>query len=105
MRILFDQGTPVPLRHHLSGHLIVTAYELEWSTLENGDLIRSADAEGFDLLVTTDSNLKYQQNLRDRRIAILVLLSTSWPKIHASVDRVKDAVARAGPGSYSEVGF
>lgn len=62
MRILFDQGTPAPLRKFLASHEVVTAYEQGWSTLKNGDLIAAAEAEGFEIFVTTDSNLKYQQN-------------------------------------------
>jgi hypothetical protein len=73
VRILFDQGTPVPLRSSLDGHLVPTAYELGWSTVTNGDLIRLAEQEGYELLITTDTNLRYQQNLRQRSIAILVL--------------------------------
>jgi hypothetical protein len=63
VRILFDQGTPVPLRNHLPSHEVATAFELHWSTLTNGDLLLQAEAAGFDLLVTTDQNLRYQQNL------------------------------------------
>jgi hypothetical protein len=56
MRILFDQGTPVPLRRCLSGHVVATAYELGWSTVTNGDLIRLAEQEGYELLITIDTN-------------------------------------------------
>ncbi|VFM96182.1 MAG: hypothetical protein BECKG1743D_GA0114223_101115 [Candidatus Kentron sp. G] len=63
MRVLFDQGTPVPLRHHLPGHQISTAHELGWSNIENGELLRRAESHGFEILVTTDANLRYQQNL------------------------------------------
>ena len=59
MRILFDQGTPVPLRNSLIGHAVQTAYELSWQELENGALIEAAESEGFDLLITTDQNLRY----------------------------------------------
>ena len=62
MRILFDQGTPVPLREHLPGHSVETAYEMGWSALRNGELLANAEAE-FDLLITTDRNLRDQQNL------------------------------------------
>ena len=58
MRILFDQGTPVPLRRSLTGHDVATAYELGWSTVTNGDLIRLAEQEGYELLITTDTNLR-----------------------------------------------
>jgi hypothetical protein len=62
MKVLFDQGTPAPLRHALVGHSVSTAYEMGWAKLENGDLLNAADAS-FDVFVTTDQNLRYQQNL------------------------------------------
>src|SRR5258706_12109532 len=80
MRILFDHGTPAPLRRALSGHNISTAYEMQWTKLDNGALLKAAESD-FDALVTTDQNLRYQQNLTGRRIAILILPTTSWPKI------------------------
>ena len=105
MKVLFDQGTPVPLRRYLPLHEVTTVYELAWSTLQNGALISQAEAAGFDVLVTTDRNWKYQQNLRERRLAVVVLLSTSWPKIQAKTSVVAMAVGEATPGSYVEVGF
>ena len=77
MRILFDQGTPVPLREFLSQHEVATAYERGWSTLKNGELLEAAEREGFEVLVTTDSHLQSQQNLSNRGIAVVCLLSTS----------------------------
>lgn len=103
MRILFDQGTPVPLRRHLAGHEIVTAHEQGWSTLKNGDLLSAAESGGFAVLVTTDLNLKYQQSLASRTIAIVVLGTTSWPRIQRCLEQVGNAVAMASPGSYLEV--
>ena len=73
MRVLFDQGTPAPLRQLLPGHEVATAYERGWSTLKNGELLAAAETQGFQVLVTTDTNLKYQQNLASRTIAIVVL--------------------------------
>ena len=81
MRVLFDQGTPDPLRHHLTQHEVSTAYERGWSSMSNGALLDAAEREGYAVLVTTDSSLKYQQNLVGRRVAVVVLLSTSWPRI------------------------
>ena len=72
MRILFDQGTPVPLRKHLVSHQIETAYEQGWGSFQNGELLTQAEANGFEVLVTTDQNLKFQQNLSSRRISIIV---------------------------------
>jgi len=103
MKILFDQGTPVPLRNYLDKHAVTTAYELSWQELENGALIAKAENEGFDLLVTTDQNLRYQQNLDNRRIAIVVLKSTSWPRIKSHLDTVVSVVDQCGPGTYQEI--
>ena len=82
MRVLFDQGTPAPLRGALTAHAVSTAYEMGWSTLSNGDLLDAAEAQ-FDAFVTTDQNLRYQQNLAGRRLAILVLPFSSWPRLQS----------------------
>jgi hypothetical protein len=103
MNVLFDQGTPVPIRPFLTRHAIATVYERRWHQLKNGDLIRMAEQNGFDVLLTTDQNLKYQQNLRARNIAVVVLLSTSWPRIQSRIDAVVSAVDSATVGSYVEV--
>ena len=102
MRILFDQGTPAPLRDHLPGHSIETAYEKGWSALRNGELLAKAEAE-FDVLITTDRNLREQQNLAGRRIAILVLPTTSWPRLQKITSQIAAAVASLRPGQYLEV--
>ncbi len=103
MRILFDQGTPAPLRHALVGHSVETAFELGWGTLQNGALISAAEVEGFEVFLTTDKNLKYQQNLVGRRLAIVALSTTSWPRIRAVAEKVLAAVDSAQPGSFIEV--
>jgi hypothetical protein len=103
MRILFDQGTPVPLRRYLTEHSVTTAYEEGWSNLSNGDLLKSAEDKGYEILVTTDRNLRYQQNLSDRQIAIVVLLSTSWPKIRTQTDKVCDVINEIKLGDYVEI--
>jgi hypothetical protein len=103
VKVLFDQGTPVPLRRSLRTHQVATVYELGWSTLQNGSLISQAEAAGFDVLITTDKNWKYQQNLSERSLAIVVLLSTSWPKIQAKVLEVVAVVNGATRGTYTEV--
>ncbi len=103
MRVLFDQGTPVPLRQTLTRHSVFTAYELGWATLKNGELLRSAEEQEFEVLVTTDTNLQYQQNLAARQIAVVVLSTTSWPRIRVVVEHVASAVNSASVGSYVEV--
>ena len=104
MRILFDQGTPVPLRQLLSGHSVSTAYEMGWSELANGDLLEAAEAD-FDALVTTDQNLRYQQALAGRRLAILVLPTTSWPRIRAHQEQVVAAIDALRPGEIVDLTF
>lgn len=104
MRVLFDQGTPVPLRR-LALHAVATVFEKGWSTLQNGELLSTAEYEGFDVLVTTDQNLRYQQNLENRQIAVVVLMTTSWPRIERAVNRVVAALNSAKPGGYLEVEF
>lgn len=103
MRVLFDQGTPVPIREHLPTHQVVTAFEKGWSTLRNGELLSAAEAGGFEVLLTTDTNLRYQQNLANRAIAIVVLGKARWPRIEPVIARVAAAVDAAKPGSYTEV--
>ena len=104
MRVLFDQGVPAPLRHALVGHCVETAFERGWGTLQNGALIASAEAEGFEIFLTTDKNLKYQQNLVGRRLAVVVLSTTSWPRIRAATAKILEAVESARSGSLIEVG-
>ena len=103
MHVLFDQGTPAPLRTLLAQHVVQTAYELGWATLKNGELISAAEDRGFEVLVTTDKNLRYQQNLVGRKIAIVVLSTTSWPRIREAGAKVLQATGVAVPGSYLEV--
>ena len=84
---------------------MATVFEMGWSTLQNGDLLARTEAHGFEVFLTTDRNLKYQQNLAKRTLAIVVLLTTSWPIIRANADRVAVSVESASPGSYFEVTF
>lgn len=80
-----------------------TAWECRWNELSNGDLIRTAEMEHFDVLVTTDQNLRYQQNLSDRRIAIIVLKSTSWPRIRCVGEWIAQQILAARVGLYVEI--
>lgn len=103
IKIIFDQGTPAPLRKSLTLYEVSTVYELGWSTLQNGDLINQSEKKGFDLLITTDQNLKYQQNLMDRKIAIVVLSTTSWPRIKLSLTKILEVIANVSSSSYTEI--
>jgi hypothetical protein len=104
MRILFDHGTPAPLRHSLVGHTISTAHEMTWGELDNGALLKAAEGQ-FDVLVTTDQNLRYQQNLVGRSLAILVLPTTSWPKIRDQGPRIVTAINALRAGDVVELSF
>jgi hypothetical protein len=77
--------------------------ERGWDRLANGELIASAEAAGFELLVTTDKNMRYQQNLTGRKTAFVVLGNQQWPTLRRYVERVAAAVNAATPGSYAEV--
>ena len=103
MLILFDNGTPAPLRYALKGHVVVEAIERGWDRLLNGELIAAAEAAGFEVLVTTDKNIRYQQDLRGRKIAFVVIGNQQWPTLRRYVGRVVAAVNAATPGSYAEV--
>jgi hypothetical protein len=103
MRVLFDQATPVPLRSYLIGHEVRTAAQQGWDTLKNGELLLAAEAAGFDVLLTTDKNMRYQQNLAGRKIAVVVLGRQQWPGLQPYIHFVVEAVNAAQPGSYLEV--
>jgi hypothetical protein len=105
MRILFDQATPVPIRPYLAGHTVRTAAEQGWDKLRYGDLLNAAEEAGFDLLLTTDKNIRYQQNLAGRKLAIMVLGRQQWPQLRAHIQLILDAVNAAPSGSYAEVVF
>ena len=84
-------------------HQVETTFELGWSDLKNGQLLKQAVDAGFEVLVTTDQNLKHQQNLVDRKIAIAVLSTTSWPRIEKSVAAVVKALGSVRSGAYIEI--
>jgi hypothetical protein len=103
MRILFDQGTPVAIRRFLAGHSIRTTWQEGWATLTNGSLLRVAEDAGFELLLTTDNSLAYQQDLKGRKIAIVVLSRNRWRSVQRMIPQVVAAVHAATPGSYSVI--
>ena len=102
MRILFDQGTPVPRKEQLAGHKVQTAFELGWSQLTNGDLLAAAENR-FDVLITTDQNLRYQQTLKGRKLAVLVLPTTSWPRLQGRAEEIVKALTLLTTGDYYEI--
>src|SRR4051794_20031022 len=103
MRILFDNGTPRGVASGLLGHTVDECRSLGWDTLRNGELLDAAEAAGFEVLLTTDRNIRHQQNLTDRQIAIVVLGKGRWRLIKDRLPEIAAAVAAATPGSVTEV--
>jgi hypothetical protein len=103
MLILFDNGTPRGLAHFLIGHTVEEARARGWEELANGELIDAAEQAGFEVMVTTDKNIRYQQNLTARRIALVVLQHSQWPMVKLVAGSIAEAVNAALPGSYMEI--
>lgn len=103
MRVLFDNGTPRGVAAALSDHTVEEARARGWDTLKNGELWEAAEAAGFDVFVATDRNIRHQQNLSHRTIAIVVLGKARWKLIKERLADVAAAVAAVQPGGVSEV--
>ena len=103
MKVPFDRGTPLPLRGHLPEHSVDTAAEKGWPDVDNGALIDRAEQEGYEVLVTTDQNMRHQQNLRNRRLALVVLHSTAWPRIQLRTEEIRAAIDGIQPGESRDV--
>jgi hypothetical protein len=102
MRILFDQGTPLPLKDWLGTHDIETAGQRGWSELLNGELLTAADSAGFDLFITTDQNLRHQLDLSRFGVAILVLMVANWPTLEPYAPKIAAIVNKLRPQQYLE---
>lgn len=104
MLVLFDNGTPRDLARYLIDHHTITeARARGWDELENGELLTAAETAGFEVIVTTDRNLRYQQNLAARKIAVVALGKGRWTLIRPPIAKIVAAVNAATPGSYAEV--
>lgn len=103
MKILFDNGTPKPIARSLVGHEITFARRIGWHELENGELIQKAEEAGYEVLLSTDKNIQYQQNLAGRKIALVILGNQQWPLVKLHLDKIAAAVNAAAPGSFVEV--
>ena len=103
MLILFDNGTPRGLGKFLTGHIVEEARTRGWEELGNGELIDAAEQPGFEVMVTTDKNIRYQQDLKARTIAVVVLGHSQWPLVRLVASAILAAINGAKPGSYVEV--
>lgn len=101
MNVLLDKNVPFGLRRFLSTHFIQTTAELGWGRLENGDLLRVAEEADMDVMVTADQNIRYQQNLTKRKVALVVLGSNRWPYLRGRLTEIVAAVNAAHAGSYA----
>jgi len=103
MRILLDESVPQKLRLHLENHTVVTVSFQGWSGLKNGALLAAAEAAGFDLFVTADQEIRFQQNLAGRSLAVLVLSTNNRERLKAGAQQIVTAISAVVPGSYTEV--
>ena len=103
MLILFDHGTPRGIARSLLAHQVREAKAQGWDRLTNGELLAAAEKAGFDVLLTTDKNIRYQQNLTGRKIAVVVLGQARWRLIRPMIPRIVAALHAANPGTFPEV--
>ena len=103
MKILFDQNMPHNLKRFLAHHEVIVTPQLGWEELENGALLKAAEEHGFDVFLTGDQNLSYQQNLAGRRIAIVELTKNNWPSVEPHVEKIITAVDACTPGAFFSI--
>jgi hypothetical protein len=101
LRILFDKNVPIGTRRFLTRHEVRTGSEMQWpDQLENGELLRMAELSGFDVMITSDQNIAYQQNLRGRKLSLVVLGSNIWPLVRGHGEMIAATVDAMTPGGY-----
>jgi predicted nuclease of predicted toxin-antitoxin system len=105
LKILIDQNVSARLARLLPSHDVVHASRKGWAALTNGDLLTAAEVDGFEVMITADQNIRYQQNLTGRRIALLVLSTNQLDILFANVDRIRSAIDRVTTGAYVVVEF
>ena len=103
MKVLLDHNIPAQLKSLLADHETFTARELSWDALENGDLLAAAQAAGFDVMVTGDQSLVYQQNNSRRSIGLVILTRTKRRLLETHYGIIIQALDRVRPGSYESV--
>jgi hypothetical protein len=103
MRVLFDHNVPSGAARALVHHEVTEAIQRGWQRISNGQLLANAEEAGFDVFLTADKRIRYQQNLKECCIAVVVLGNPTWRILRKHLDRVAAAVDAATPGSYTEV--
>ena len=106
MRILLDENLPRQLRHHLPGHSVRTVQQQGWTGLRNGDLLYRASVAGFDVLLTVDQKLEFQQNLSRLGLAVLVIVAKSnkFEDLLPLLPAILSAIGTVRPGEIRRVG-
>ena len=102
MKLIFDENVPLPLGKYFSNHILSTIQEEGWAGVDNGEIIELIDGH-FDVFILADKNLRYQQNLSSRRIAMVELPTNRWPILESIAKKVVTAVEQSKPGSYTIV--
>ena len=102
MKILLDECVPWPMHKFLDGHECSTAQQYGWGGIKNGDLLRLAEKE-FNLFITSDQKIRYQQNLAGRQIAILELSTNDLRRIQAAAELIQSAVAKIQPKEFRQL--
>ena len=100
MRVLLDECVPIQIRGALSAHEVTSAQRMGWGGISNGELLDAAEKAGFDLFIVADKNLRYQQNLAGRHLAILELWTNHRPTLEQHFDLIRSAAEAMQPGDY-----
>ena len=103
MKVVFDHNVPHKLRRFLPGHYIQNAAEMGWTSLSNGLLLSASEREDFDVMVTCDQGIYYQQNLRGKTMALVVLTTNNWNRIKPHAREILAAIDKSQPGGFSVV--
>ena len=103
MKVLLDENLDHRLRKNLGSHEVFTASYKGWEGLKNGALLKAAEGDAFDVLITGDQTLFYEQSLTGRRLAIVALSSIEWRIIEHYLPQIIAAVSGAAPGSFQAV--
>jgi hypothetical protein len=103
--LLFDRNIPDPLARHLTGFVIRRTEDEGWNTLKNGELLDAAERTGFFVMLTADQNLRYQQNLSGRRLALVVLATPKWTELREQIPTIQAALDSVTEGGYVELTF
>ena len=99
-RVLFDKNVPYSLRRHLPADQVQTVEDEGWGQISNGELVALAESAGYEVILTCDQNIQYQQNLAHRKIWMVVLGLNIWPAVKRKTTEIVDEFERASPGSF-----